>query len=116
MDFMMQEWVLYRIPYGRVRFDVVQPHCQLYEAQLHTVLTGTPKNIHLQTEPRSSMGGLSRINRAVLGPSTSPQQLTSASVEPSETASAPDKFYKPRAFYSALKQPTPTPPKAPYNI
>lgn len=65
---------------------------------------------------RQSLGSLSRINRSALGPSTSPQQLTSASVEPSETASAPDEFYKPRALYSALKQPTPTPPKAPYNI
>lgn len=65
------------------------------KAHLRTVLTGTPKNTHLQTQPRSSTGSLSRINRAGLGPSTSPQQLTSASVEPSETASAPDEFYKP---------------------
>lgn len=96
--------------YGRLCSNIVQQQQrQLYEAQLHTVLTGNPKNTHLQTESRSSTGTLSRINRAELGPSTSPQQLTSASVEPSETASAPDEFYKPHALYFALKQPTPTP-------
>lgn len=51
-----------------------------------------------------------------LGPSTLLQQLTSASVKRSETASAPGKFYKPYTLGPALKQPTPFPPKAPFPI
>ncbi|TNN28498.1 hypothetical protein EYF80_061353 [Liparis tanakae] len=52
-----------------------------------------------------------RINRPTLGPSTSPQQLTSASVKRSETAISPQTgFYK---SCPSISPPPPSPPPTP---
>lgn len=91
-----------------------------------TTLTRTVKPIHLQSEPGSSRVIPPSLcaprylpvqdKQTGARPSTSLQQLTSASVKRSETESAPDKFYKPYVFCPALDQPAPFVPKAQFPI
>lgn len=82
---------------------------------LDTTLIHTVKPNHLQSQPGTSrvyLYGPSKLpvldKQTGLGPSTSLQQLTSASVEWREAASVPDKFYKP--VLSVLPRITPLGP------
>lgn len=91
-----------------------------------TTITRTVKPTHLQSEPGSPTAISVSVSLSAflpvqdeqpgLGPSTSLQQLTSASVKCSETTSAQDNFYKPCAVRPALHHTAPFLPKATFPI
>lgn len=119
MGFIEQQWILYGILW--IHVSILWSWVAGTSAEQSTMVDNS--HMHNKAHPstlrtriiHSHLYELSRLTvqdkQTELRPSTSLQQLISASMERSETASAPDRFYKPYALYPTLKRPTPSPPK-----